>query len=92
MNNTTTTNTQPKKQPPVDHIQVGDVEASIWSNTSKTGSTYYSVTIQRKYKVGETLKASQAFYRSDLLQLAKVSDLAFDRVRELERQTQSAAA
>jgi hypothetical protein len=91
MNNTTNT-TQSKNQPPVDHIQVGDVEASIWSNTSKTGSIYYSVTLQRKYKVGETLKASQAFYRSDLLQLAKVADLAFDRVRELEQQTPSAAA
>ena len=68
---------------PVDKIRIGKVTASIWNNPSEKGD-FHSVTFERSYKDdGGKWHRSSSFNASDLLLLAKVSDLAHSKIYEL---------
>ncbi len=49
-----------------------------------------SVTFERLYRNGDEWKVSRSFGRDDLLVLAKVADLAYSRILELQEQPESA--
>jgi hypothetical protein len=69
-----------EKQKPAHEIRLGLVRASIWENKTEYG-VRHNVTLERLYpvKVGEngrTWKSTSSLGRDDLLQAAKVLDLA----------------
>lgn len=73
--------TNTKKQP-VDQIRDGALKAAIWLNHSPSGS-YYSVTVSRTFKQGETFKDSHSFSGTENLRAAELHRKAYDRVVQL---------
>ena len=63
------------KKRPVHTIKRGNIEAAIWENNSEN-STFFNVTITRTYKDGDELKSISSFGASDLLKVARVTELA----------------
>lgn len=73
---------------PIDEIRLGKVKAAIWQNTVDTpdgGFTRYGVTFERLYlnKDGQW-RGTHSFGKDDLLLLAKVAGMAFDRINEMQ--------
>ena len=68
---------------PVARINLHPVSAAIWRNENEKGA-FYSFTVERSYKddAGKWHR-SGSFNASDLLLLAKVSDLAHTKIHEL---------
>ena len=68
---------------PATKINLYPVSAAIWATETEKG-TFYSVTVERSYKddAGKWHR-SGSFNASDLLLLAKVSDLAHTKIHEL---------
>ena len=64
-----------EKKQPKHQIRIASVKASIWENSTESG-TRYNVTFERLYKDGEEWKYSESFGRDDLLVLSKVADQA----------------
>ena len=73
-----------KKERPVSAIRRGRVTAAIWKNVSQKGETYYSFTLEKSFKDAEgNLQATKSFTLSDALYVAKVADLADNRIRQI---------
>jgi len=60
-------NSQPAKS-----IRLGAIEAAIWENEGKNGP-FYSVTVKRSYREGETWKDSVSFGERDCIALARIA-------------------
>jgi len=60
-------NSQPAKS-----IRLGAIEAAIWENEGKNGP-FYSVTVKRSYREGETWKDSGSFGERDCIALARIA-------------------
>jgi hypothetical protein len=68
-------------------IRVGRIKAKIWRNMAKDNRVWFNVQIVRLYKENgdpNTKEATQ-FGLSDLLDVAKVADMAFDWIWGQER-------
>jgi hypothetical protein len=72
-------------QKPTSHVPVGNIEAAIWKNETKSG-TLYKVTFKRHYKDGDAWKSTDSFRGDDPLVLAKVADTAHTTILELQQQ------
>lgn len=71
-------------QQPIDQIRIRNVRAAIWSNTTKEGRTFYSVTVSRSYRDADgNWKDTTSFSPTELLTLAKVADMAHSRIVDL---------
>ncbi len=76
---------------PIDQVRIGSIKAAIWRNeapegASNTGGPRFNVTFQRIYRDAEgKWHSTPSFGRNDLLVLAKLADLAFTRIHELQR-------
>ncbi|MCC6971106.1 MAG: hypothetical protein IT434_12905 [Phycisphaerales bacterium] len=76
---------------PVQHVRRGGVQAAIWKNTGRRGS-YFAVTFERRYKdEHDEWRTSHAFGRDQLLVLAKVAEVAFHAIHELQREERPSA-
>lgn len=64
-----------KKAPPVDRIEVENLEAAIWLNDTKEGPML-SYTLQRVYSVNGERKRSNSFGRRDSKNVSKLVKLA----------------
>ena len=62
-------------QQPIHKERIGLINASVWRNSGSNGD-FYSITVNRSYKDGDDWKQSNSFGRDDLLNVAKVLDLA----------------
>ena len=62
-------------QKPQAKFKMGRIQAAVWKNDTEKGS-YFTVTINRRYRTGDGWKSSTAFSRNDLPLVAKVADLA----------------
>jgi hypothetical protein len=61
---------------PAHKLRIGNLQATIWRNTSDKG-TWYTVTPNRSYKQGdETWKETDSLNFDDLLTMAKLLDQA----------------
>lgn len=69
--------------PPVKTLRMGALKAAIWKNVMPGNNFAYSVTFVRSYKVGEVWKESEGFGSGDLLELAKLADLAHTEIHRL---------
>lgn len=63
------------KSGPAHEIRLGTIKAVIWANETARG-VRHNVTFARLYRDGDEWKESASFGRDDLLNLARVSDLA----------------
>lgn len=71
--------------PPAARVSFGGVHASVWRNTGEKGD-FFTVTLERRYQDGAgEWKSSNSYGPTDLLALQKVSDLAVDKVIELQQ-------
>ena len=72
-----------------DHkIILGNVQGSIWANTTKDGRVWFNVEITRSYRVGNEKRYATTFGRDDLLLVSKVADMAFNWIWEKNTFTQ----
>ncbi len=70
----------------VEHIRVGDVSASIFTNDGTNG-TFNTVKFEKSYKdAAGQRKYTDNFNEKDLLELAKAADKAHDRIQELKQE------
>lgn len=65
-----------QKQKPAHEIRVGTIKASIWANQSQKTGTWYCVTFQRSYKIGDVWKRTSGFGINDLPVVSKLADKA----------------
>jgi len=83
-----TTNNQP-----FDRIHVGPIQAAIWRNTGTDGRSYYSVTMEKRYRDAKgNWHSTSAFQRDDLLVIGKVTDKAYDRINDAIAEDRAKAA
>ncbi|MCW5631898.1 MAG: hypothetical protein KIT17_01045 [Rubrivivax sp.] len=68
-------------------MNFGGVQASVWENHSDKGN-FHTVTFSRRYQEGGEWKSSNSYGASDLLALQKVTDMALNKVIELQQQQQ----
>jgi hypothetical protein len=62
---------------PVHEIRLARIRASIWANRNDRQDTWYSVSIVRVYRDGETWKDTTSFGRDDLPLVAKAAEMAY---------------
>ena len=63
------------KRQPAKKFRIGAICMTIWKN-SKDGRAWYSATPSRSYKQGEEWKETDSFGDDDLMNLARLCDLA----------------
>ena len=64
-------------QGPVHEIRLGKIRATIWGNGGDETIVWYSITVTRLYKDGDTWKDTASFRRDDLPIVSKLTDLAY---------------
>lgn len=69
---------------PVMEIRLGLIKAAIFHNLTRAGERY-NVTLTRLFKDGGQWRVSTLFGRDDLLQAAKVLDMAHTWIHEQDR-------
>ena len=74
------------KPQPVKTLRDGEVQVAIWENHAEKGP-FYTVTVSRSYKEGESWKSSDSFGRDDLLVLAQLLGAAYTFI--LQKQAES---
>jgi hypothetical protein len=68
------------RQPPFSTLQIGVLKAVIWKNVSDKGD-WYSVDFSRGYKDSAGIwKSADTFGVSDLLAVAKLSEMAWELI------------
>lgn len=67
---------------PVHRIRLSTISAAIFANENGEGRVYYNAQFDRSYKDGEEWKHTRSFGRDDLLNLAKVADLAHSWIHQ----------
>jgi len=73
------------KQRPVETLRDGAIKAAIWKNESENGP-FFNVTFSRTYRNGDgELHDTDSFSGTQLLQLARLADKAYERTRKLTR-------
>ena len=70
---------------PIDTIRLpGGLKATIWLNTTEKGKTFASTEISRTYKTEKGFGDSNSFGQDDLLKVARLAELAFDRITQIK--------
>jgi hypothetical protein len=75
---------------PVHEIRLGLIKAAIWHNLTRSGERY-NVSLIRLFRNGDLWKESNHFGRDDLLQAAKVLDLAHTWIHQQDRSERAAS-
>ncbi len=65
-----------EKRKPSHELRLGSIKAAIWKNQSEKSGIWYSVTINRLYKKGDSWKRSDSFGPNDLPLVSKIVDMA----------------
>ena len=77
--------TEQTKTKPVETLRDGNLKAAIWKNESGNGH-FFSVTFERTYTdEKDGIKSAHSFSGTQLLQLARLADKAYDRSRKLTK-------
>lgn len=69
---------------PIAKIRDRNLEISIWKNQTEKGIRYAADGVTRGYKVGEEWKKTRSLANGELLRAARLHQMAFDRILELE--------
>jgi len=68
---------------PVKVVRTGKISINVWENKIKDGKTFFSLTLQKSYKVGEEWKNVNSFNKSDLPEIAFACAKAYNEVEDL---------
>ncbi len=77
-------------QRPVYEIRIGLTKAAIWRNSNDQQRSWFSVSFNRSYKSGTEWKSTANFGLGDLLELAKLADMAHSWILENQREDSTA--
>lgn len=66
-----------QKSKPVHEIKLARIRASVWANHGERQHIWYSVSITRLYRDGETWKDTTSFGRDDLPLVVKAAEMAY---------------
>jgi hypothetical protein len=78
---------------PVAKISRYPIQAAIWSNAGKDGRTNYSATITKRYRKDDgTYTDTPTLFETDLLVLAEVARMAWEKIGELQAAARGAAS
>ena len=82
-------NNTPKKDPPIDRVKNvnATIQVPIWRNVDADGKVSYSTTpAERSYfdKQEDRYKTTTTLFNEDNLEVAKLFDRAYERIRELK--------
>ena len=72
-------------QKPTETIRDGRLSASIWPQVTDDQSIFYTVTFERLYEKDGELKNSHSFSGAELLRIAELSRLAYQKIGEIRR-------
>ncbi|MGA2787489.1 MAG: hypothetical protein ABSF60_08175 [Verrucomicrobiota bacterium] len=70
---------------PTHEVRLGAIKAAVWRNETETGARF-NVKLSRIYKDSDTWKSTDSFGRDDLLQAAKVLDMAHSYIHQQEQE------
>jgi hypothetical protein len=71
-------------KPPVAKLRIGLLNASIWERTTDKGTTFHSVSFERRYRDADgNWQSTYSFDTSDLLALSKLADQAHSKILEI---------
>ncbi len=73
-------------QRPVYEMRIGLTKAAIWRNSNEQQRSWFSVSFNRSYKTGTEWKSTANFGLGDLLELAKLADMAHTWILENQRE------
>jgi len=81
-------NSTPKNDPPIDRVKNinATIQVPIWRNLDADGKVNYSTTpAERSYfdKQEDRYKMTSTLFNEDNLEVAKLYDRAYERIREL---------
>lgn len=68
---------------PVHTVRHRNLKATIWRNLTESGASFFSVTVIRSYREGDTWKDSHSFGYDDLANVAKLMYDAHSVISEL---------
>ncbi|MEM8944769.1 MAG: hypothetical protein AAGD11_06250 [Planctomycetota bacterium] len=74
--------TNSTNQKPAAKFRDGSITATLWENQGKHG-VFYNTTIVRSYKDGAMYKDTNSYGATELLQVARLAQLAYDKQLEL---------
>lgn len=81
------------KNRPVDTLRaLGGVKATIWGNATENGGIRYNVEFSRTYRDRDgNYRDTGSFDGPDALQIARLSEKAYERISELVAESRSLA-
>ncbi len=73
---------QPVGQPkaPMAKFSVGGIQAALWANEGKEGASYFTVTMDKRYKSGEQWKSTKSLRVGDLPKAILVLQKAYEHL------------
>ena len=54
---------------PIAKFSSGQIHVAVWENSSRQGEAYNTVTVEKRYKVGEEWRSSKSFRPNELPKL-----------------------
>lgn len=76
-----------ERRRPAHEVRLGRIKATVWANHHPEQGTWYSVSIQRRFKDGQGQWQSATSYgRDDLPLVAKVAEIAHTWIFQLHQQ------
>jgi len=79
------------KKYPVHKFAVGGIQVAIWENEAKSGRVFNTISIERRYKVGEEWKSTNSLRTSDLPKASLALQKAFEYISLKEPKIQTAS-
>ena len=66
-------------------FNLGSIAAAVWERTTSDGSRFYKATIETRFQDRDgNWRSSNSYSLSELVLLAKISEMAQVKIRELE--------
>lgn len=63
---------------PAQRFRLGNISATVWTNTATNGDIWFNVEVTRRYKDGDAWKDASTFRRDDLPIVALAVITAYD--------------
>ena len=68
----------PRLKSPVAKFSAGGIQAAVWENEGKEGSSYNTVTMDKRYKSGDEWKSTKSLRANDLPKAILVLQKAYE--------------
>ncbi|HLC92796.1 MAG TPA: hypothetical protein VJH23_03740 [archaeon] len=72
------TESKPNSKAPIAKFSAGGIQVAVWENEGKEGSSYSTVTMDKRYKSGEEWKSTKSLRANDLPKAILVLEKAYE--------------